>query len=261
MAMSINELTNALRDDVYAARTDEQLQQEAEARVGASYEAMRGAAQQRQSTIDEAYARELQSLSDTLASSQQAVAQQAARGNAAIDDYVYGRNMQRTSYSAGSKGSVAGNLEKAAQLLAQRYNTASSGVENSRILLAEQLAGTLAQYDKDYLSDVQAYINDQKQLDYDRRVASEAEYNALQMQLFELGKAGSRSSGGSSRKKSSGSSSKSSSGSSLWTALKGTNVAAMSSAARKVHNAITILTGNNKNSETGKKDVSGGVKG
>ena len=259
--MSMTELTNALRQDVYAARTDEALQKEAEARVGESYDVMRNAAQQRQSAIDEAYARELQSLSDTLASSQQAVVQQAARSNAAIDDYVYGRSMQRTSYSAGSKGSVADNMQKAAQLLAQRYNTASSGVENNRILLAEQLAGTLAQYDQDYLTDVQAYIDAQKQIDYDRRVASEAAYNELQMQLYELDHAGSSGGGGGYRRSSGSSSSKSSSSGNLWIALQGANVAGMSSSDRQTHNAIMIATGNNKNSETGKKEVSGGVKG
>ena len=260
MAMSLNELTNSLRMEEFAGRTDEQLQQEAEQRIGESYGVMREAATQRQAAIDEAYARELSSLANTLSEGQQAVAQQAARSNAAIDDYVYGRSMQRTSYGANSKGSIGTNLAKAAQVLQRQYDTASSGVENSRILLAEQLAGTLAQYDKDYLTDVQAYIDAQKQIDYDRKVAADAEYNALQMQLFELGKAGSRSGGGS-RKKSSGSSSSSSGGNGLWNALKGVNVAAMSSSNRQTHNAVMIATGNNKNSETGKKDVSGGVKG
>ena len=215
--MSLDALTSALRQDGYTARTDEQLQQEAEARVGENYDTMRGAAQQRQAAIDEAYARELQSLSDTLVGSQQAVAQQAARSNAAIDDYVYGRSMQRTSYGANSKGSVSANMEKAAQALAQKYKTAASGVENSRILLAEQLAGTLAQYDEDYLSDVRAYIAEQKQLDYDRQVAADAEYNALQMQLFELGKAGSG--GGGYRRSSGGSPTTPASSGSLWDSL------------------------------------------
>ena len=202
MAMSLNELTNSLRMEEFAGRTDEQLQQEAEQRIGESYGVMREAATQRQAAIDEAYARELSSLANTLSEGQQAVAQQAARSNAAIDDYVYGRSMQRTSYGANSKGSIGTNLAKAAQVLQRQYDTASSGVENSRILLAEQLAGTLAQYDKDFLTDVQAYIDAQKQIDYDRKVAADAEYNALQMQLFELGKAGSRSGGGGYRRSS-----------------------------------------------------------
>lgn len=217
--MSMTELTKALRDDAYVGRTDAQLQQEAEARVGENYDVMREAATQRQAAIDEAYARELSSLADTLSAGQQAVEQQAARSNAAINDYVYGRSMQRTSYSAGSQGSVAANMEQAAKLLKQQYDTASSGVKNSRILLAEQLAGTLAQYDQDYLTDVQAYIDAQKQIEYDRKAAADAEYNALQMQLFELGKAGSggggyrRSSGGS------GSSPAPTNNSSLWDSL------------------------------------------
>ena len=218
--MSMTELTKALRDDAYVGRTDAQLQQEAEARIGENYDVMREAATQRQAAIDEAYARELSSLADTLSAGQQAVEQQAARSNAAINDYVYGRNMQRTSYSAGSQGSIGANLEQAAKLLKQQYDTASSGVENSRILLAEQLAGTLAQYDQDYLTDVQAYIDAQKQIEYDRKAAADAEYNALQMQLFELGKAGGGGGGGGYRRSSgSGSTQQQTNNGSLWDSL------------------------------------------
>lgn len=203
--MSIDQLTSALRQDEYVAKTDEQLRAEAEKRVGETYDTMRGAAQQRQATIDEAYARELQSLEDSLAKGTQAISQEVGRANANIDKYVNTRSMQRTSYSAGSKGSIYANMMKAAEALRKQYDTASSGIENSRVLLAEQLAGTLAQYDKDYLTDVEAYINEQKQLDYDRKVAADEMYNQLQTQLFELGKSGSGGGGGGYRRYGSGS--------------------------------------------------------
>ena len=194
--MSLSALTKALRDDGYTARTDAQLQQEAQQRVGETYETMRNAVTQRQEIINDAYEREKQALADALATGQQAVAGQVGRANAAIDDYITSRSMQRTSYGAAAKGSIVGNMQQAAALMQQQYDTANSGVENRRVLLAEQLKGTLAQYDKDYETDVQTYIDGQKQLDYDRKVAADAAYNALQMELFELGKAGSRGGGG-----------------------------------------------------------------
>lgn len=205
MAMSMSELTNSLRQDGYTVRTDEQLQQEAEKRVGETYDTMRSAAQQRQAIIEDAYEREMQALSDALAAGQQAVAGQVNRANASIDDYVNTRNMQRTSYGAAAKGNIEANMLKAAALMQNQHEIASTGVENQKILLARQLGDTLAQYDKDYLTDVQAYIDAQEQLDYDRKVAADAEYNALQMQLFELGKIGSRSGGGGGRRSSGGS--------------------------------------------------------
>ncbi|MBP3648736.1 MAG: hypothetical protein J6K73_03025 [Clostridia bacterium] len=205
--MSLSALTKALRDDGYTARTDAQLQQEAQQRVGETYDTMRGAATQRQEIINDAYEREKQALADALATGQQAVAGQVGRANAAIDDYITSRSMQRTSYGAAAKGSIVGNMQQAAALMQQQYDTASSGVENRRVLLAEQLKGTLAQYDKDYETDVQAYIDGQNQLDYDRKVAADAAYNALQMELFELGKAGSRGGGGSGYRRSYGGSS------------------------------------------------------
>lgn len=205
--MSLSALTKALRDDGYTARTDAQLQQEAQQRVGETYDTMRNAATQRQEIINDAYEREKQALADALATGQQAVAGQVDRANAAIDDYITSRSMQRTSYGAAAKGSIVGNMQKAAALMQQQYDTANSGVENRRVLLAEQLKGTLAQYDKDYETDVQAYIDGQKQLDYDRKVAADAAYNALQMELFELGKAGSGGGGGGGYRRSYGGSS------------------------------------------------------
>ena len=166
--MSLSALTKALRDDGYTARTDAQLQQEAQQRVGETYEIMRNAATQRQEIINDAYEREKQALADALATGQQAVARQVGRANAAIDDYVTSRSMQRTSYGAAAKGSIVGNMQQAAALMQQQYDTASSGVENRRVLLAEQLKGTLAQYDKDYETVVLALFDGQKQLVYDR---------------------------------------------------------------------------------------------
>lgn len=195
MAMTLKQLTNTLKNEEYTPRTDAELQQEAEARVSENYDVMRGAAQQRQSTIDAAYVQQLKSLEDALATGSQAIAGAAQRGNAGIDDYINRTSMQRTSYGANSKGSTVDVMNRAAEMLAQQYGTARSGIENSRILLAEQLADTLAQYDQDFLADVQAYIDEQKQLDYDRKVAADAAFNDIQMALYEYGSSGRKTSG------------------------------------------------------------------
>ena len=179
----------ALRTDGYTARTDE---------------AMRGAAKQRQDIIQDAYERETQALADALATGQQAVAGGVDRANAAIDDHINTRSMQRTSYGAAAKGSVAANMQKAAALMQQQHDTAVAGIENQKVLLARQLGDTLAQYDKDFLTDVQAYIDTQEQLDYERKVAADNELNALSMQLFEMDKAGSGGGGGGYRRSSGG---------------------------------------------------------
>ena len=202
--MSYESLAKSLRKDGYTARTDEQLQQEAQQRVGETYDTMRSAATQRQDVIQDAYERETQALADALATGQQAVAGQTARANAAIDDYIYGRSMQRTSYGAAAKGSVTANMRQAAALMQQQHDTAAGGVENRKVLLAQQLGDTLAQYDKDFLTDVQAYVDAQKQLDYERQLAADATNNALQMELFEASRVGSGGGGGGGYRRSSG---------------------------------------------------------
>lgn len=255
MAMSLNELTKSLRQEQYAPRSEQQLQSEAEERYTQVYDAMRNAANQRQQAVDDAYERELQSLAQTLETGNQALSDAAARGNAAIDDYINSRSMQRTSYGAASKGSTMQRMTQAAAAMRRQQETAAGGIENSRILLAQQLAGTLAQYDKDFLSDVQAYIDAQKQLDYDRKVASDAAYNDLQMAIYEYGKARSGGSGGGRRYGSSSGnagSSKKTTGD-LWSALAGINVAGMSSEDRKIVNTVTKEIGNQYVSPYGKE--------
>lgn len=219
--MSYESLAKSLRKDGYTARTDEQLQQEAQQRVGETYDTMRSAAQQRQDIIQDAYERETQALADALATGQQVVGEQTARANAAIDDYIYGRSMQRTSYGAAAKGSVTANMRQAAALMQQQHDTATGGVENRKVLLAQQLGDTLAQYDKDFLTDVQAYVDAQRQLDYERQLAADATNNALQMELFEASRVGSGGGGGGYRRSSGGggSSPAPANNSSLWDSL------------------------------------------
>ena len=209
MAMTLKQLTAALKTNEFEPRTDEALRTEAQDRYTEVYDTMRGAANQRKETVDAAYQQQLDSLADALGTSKEAVQQAADRGNAAIDDYINTRSMQRTSYGAASKGSVAGAMQKAADALMKQNAREVSGIENSRILLAQQLGETLAQYDKDFLTDVQAYIDRQKQIDYDRKVEADAAFNDLQMALYEYGKG--RSGGSSRRRYSSGGSSSSSS--------------------------------------------------
>ena len=223
MAMTLKQLTAALKTNEFAPRTDEALQAEAKDRYTEVYDTMRGAATQRKETVDAAYQQQLDSLADALGTSKEVVQQAADRGNAAIDDYINTRSMQRTSYGAASKGSVTGAMQKAADALMKQHAREASGIENSRILLAQQLGDTLAQYDKDFLTDVQAYIDRQKQIDYDRKIEADAAFNDLQMALYEYGKG--RSGGGGGRRSSGGSgsssSSSSSSGSGLFGALSG----------------------------------------
>ena len=202
--MSLDELTNSLRNDGYTARTDAQLQQEAQQRVGETYDTMRGAAIQRQEIINDAYEREKQALADALATGQQAVAGQVGSANAAIGDYITSRSMQRTSYGAAAKGSVTANMQKAAALMQQQHDTATGGIENRKVMLAQQLGDTLAQYDKDFMTDVQAYVDAQNQLDYERQLAADAVNNALQMELFEASRVGSGGGGGGYRRSSGG---------------------------------------------------------
>ena len=197
MAMTLNELTQKLNQNPYGPRTDDQLKSEAENRYASIYNQKKLTAQQNYDTSDLAYQKQLQSLTDTLALNSETLKKETANSIANANRYQVTRGMQRSSYGAANNARLesAGNANLA-QLLRQ-YSTDAGSIESNRTLLAQQLADTLAQYDIDYLNDINAYIDEQKQLDYDRQVAAQQYANDLNIQLFQLNQQYGKSSGGS----------------------------------------------------------------
>ena len=189
MAMTLNELTQKLNQETYVPRTDEQLKSEAEKRYASIYGQKKLTAQQNYDASDLAYQKQLQALTDTLALNQQTLQRETANSIANANRYQITRGMQRSSYGAANNARLeaAGNANLA-QLLRQ-YGTDAGNIESNRTLLARQLADTLAQYDIDYLNDINAYIDEQKQIDYDREQAALQNQNQILMALYEYGKA------------------------------------------------------------------------
>lgn len=194
--MTVEQLQAALKDPSYTARTDEQLQSEAQNRYTSTYNQKKLAAQQNYDTTDLAYQQQLKTLQDTLASNQQALAKNTMDSIASADRYTVTRGMQRSSYGAANRANIQNKGNESLAALLKQYSTDAGGIENNRTLLARQLADTLARYDIDYLNDVQAYIDEQKQVDYERQAAATEAANALQMQLFEYSQKYGKSGGG-----------------------------------------------------------------
>lgn len=245
--MTVEELQANLKDPSYTVRTDEELQAAAEKRYQTQYNQQKLTAQQSYETSDLAYQNQLKALQDTLATNQNTLLKNTMDSMAAADRYTITRGMQRSSYGAANRANIQNKGNEGMAALLKQYATDAGGIESNRTLLAQQLANTLAQYDIDYLNDVQAYIDEQKQIDYERQAAAIEAANALQMQLFEYSRQYG-SSGSSSRKKSSSGGDTDSTGdnsaSDLYTLLAGSNLAGSSSEVRKIANAATILTGN-----------------
>lgn len=244
--MTVEELQANLKDPSYTARTDEELQAAAEKRFQTQYNQQKLTAQQSYETSDLAYQNQLKALQDTLAMNQNALVKDVQNSLASADRYTITRGMQRSSYGAANRANIQNKGNESMAALLKQYATDAGGIESNRTLLAQQLANTLAQYDIDYLNDVQAYIDEQKQIDYERQAAATEAANALQMQLFEYSrKYGS--SGGSSRKKSSSGGTQTSvdnsSGSSLFDDLSGSSSSSTKKGSTPV---ITSYFGNSK---------------
>lgn len=202
--MTLDELTQSLRTNKYTPRTDDQLQQEAQNRYSSTYNQKRQTAQQSYDTKNLAYENQMQNLQDTLRQNQQELARQTENSRLQAARYQITRGMQRSSYGAANDANIMNSGLGEQQKLMNQFSTDSNVIKSNQTLLAQQLADTLAGYDIDYLNDVNAYIDEQKQLDYDRQTAADKTYNDLQMALYEYGQ--NARSGGSSRRRSSGTS-------------------------------------------------------
>lgn len=185
MAMSYNTLKSSLRTNDYTPRTDEQLRNEAQNKYAATYNQQKLAAQQSFETKDQAYQQQLQTLADDLATGQQEIIKSTADSAASADRYSLTRGMARASYSTANKARIQNQgVDNLANLMRQ-YSGNVSGVQASRTQLAQQLADTLAQYEIDHVNNINSYIDEQKKLDYDRKVAADKAYNDVQMALFQ----------------------------------------------------------------------------
>lgn len=195
--MTVDELRNSLRSPDYTPRTDEELQKAAETRYASVYNQKRTTAQQNYETTDLAYQQQLAQLADTLADNQTALQKQTADSVAAANRYLTTRGMQRSSYGLQNQANIEKTGAQNLLALQKQYATNANGIQNNRTLLAQQLANTLAGYDTDYMNDVLAYIDEQKQIDYERKATADQQYNQLQQQLFEYSRKYGGSSGGS----------------------------------------------------------------
>lgn len=250
MAMSLAELTQKLNQNTYTPRTDEQLKTEAESRYKSQYDQMRLTAQQSTETKDLAYQKQLTALQEALQQDQQTLAKSTADSLASANRYQVTRGMQRSSYGAANNARIQTVGQNNLTALLKQFETDSGEVESDRALLARQLADTLAQYDIDYLNDVQAYIDEQKQIDYDREQEALKNQNNILMALYEYGQAASGGgSGGSSRRYSSGGGSSAAQAevatdtSSLWDSLSGGSSSQLA-AAGNVVKSIGKVVGN-----------------
>lgn len=196
MAMSLAELTKQLNQNTYTSRTDEQLKKEAETRYKSTYDQMKLTAQQAQQTQDQAYQRQLNTLAAGLETNKQSLIKDTADSLASANRYLLTRGMQRSSYGAANAAKIQTTGQNNLTALLKQYETDRDEIEGSRTLLAQQLAQTLAQYDIDYLNDVQKYIDEQKNIDYDREQAALKNQNDILMALYEYGLAQQKSTGG-----------------------------------------------------------------
>ena len=183
--MSFDTLKESLKTNNYTPRTDEQLRAEAQNKYAATYNQKKLAAQQSYDTNDQMYQQQLTSLADDLKNSQQEVIKSTADSVASANRYNVTRGMARASFATANNARIQnqgiGNLAK----LQNQYSSNVGSIQAKRTQLAQQLADTLAQYEVDNVNNVNTYIDQQKQLDYDRKVAADKAYNDIQMALYQ----------------------------------------------------------------------------
>lgn len=183
--MSYDTLKKSLKTNDYTPRTDEQLRTEAQNKYAASYNQKKLAAQQSYQSNDQIYQQQMQTLADDLANSQQQVIKNTADSVAAANRYSLTRGMARASFSTANNARIQNQGVNNLANLQKQYSGNVGSIQTKRTQLAQQLADTLAQYEVDNMNDINAYIDQQKQLDYDRKAAADKAYNDIQMALYQ----------------------------------------------------------------------------
>lgn len=209
MAMTLAQLTKSLNTDTYTPMTEEEMAAQAAAKYASAYDAQRLATQQTYDTSALALSQQRSALDTSYAKQIETAQDATAQSLSSADKYSLQRGMQRSSYNAANLSNIqlAGN--ESVNEIAAALTEAQGNIDAQTTLLTQQLAQQLAQYDTSEQTDIQAYIEDLRQQEYERTTAAEQYANEVLMALYEYGK--SSGSGSSSRSSSSSGSSSTSS--------------------------------------------------
>ena len=194
--ISLAELQKQLAQAVYTPLTDEQMMQQAQNKYASLYDQQRTAAQQ---AFDQT-ALALQQQRDQLAvnyGQQYSAAEKATRQSLSnADRYSIQRGMQRSSYNNANLANIGLEGNKTLNAILQGLTTAQGDVDERTALLSQQLAQQLAGFNTQQQSDIQAYIDQLRQQEYERATAAKQYADELQMRLYEYTQAAKKSGGG-----------------------------------------------------------------
>ena len=196
MGVSFADLQKQLTQAAYTPLTDEQMQQQAQNRFASTYDQQRIGAQQ---AFDQT-ALALQQQRDQLAvnyGSQYSAAEKATRQSLSnADRYSIQRGMQRSSYNNATLANIGLEGNKTQNAILQGLTTAQGDVDEQSTLLQQQLAQQLSAFGTQQQSDIQAYIDQLRQQEYERTTAAKQYADELQMRMYEYTQAAKGSSGG-----------------------------------------------------------------
>lgn len=187
MAMTLDELTASLQTGGYTPRTDADMQAEAERRYASTKNMNKLGAQQAFDATDLALTSQLGRLNSSYDQQYLKAQQQLRQSASQLDRYSLQRGMQRSSYNAQAQANLSAEYGRTLNEIEQARTDAVGNIEAQRAQAAQQLADQLAQYDADYAADVQAYLDELKDKDYERAQAAQQYGNQIQMALYEYG--------------------------------------------------------------------------
>ena len=184
---------------VYTPMTDEQINQQAQNKYTSIYDQNRTSAQQAYDTTALALQQQRDQLAVNYGVQQEAAKKATAQTLSNADRYSLQRGMQRSSYNNATLANIGLQGNKTLNALQQGLTTAQGDIDEKSTLLAQQLAQQLAAFDTQQQSDIQAYIDQLRQQEYERTTAAKQYQDELAMRLYQFTQAAKKGSGGSSR--------------------------------------------------------------
>lgn len=184
--MTVEELRAKLQTNTYTPKTEQQIQEEAQARYKGTYDQQRLSAQQGYDTTAQALKNQLSTLGTAYDRQMQEAQKATDLAISAADRRSLGRGMQRSSYNAATLGNIALKGNKTLADIQADRTAAENDIAERQALASQQLQERLANLDNTYAADVQAAIDALKEQELARQNEADQYNNNLLLQLYEL---------------------------------------------------------------------------
>jgi hypothetical protein len=186
VAKTLDELLAELQQPTFEARTDEQLQQAASNKFGSYYDQLALGKKQSYEQTKTNLQNQLAALLPTYQKQAEQAQKATAQTRSVADRTALSRGLNRSSYNTATLANIDLEGNKTQNDINTALTQAQGAIQSQDTLAANQLAQMLEEYNRGRATDMGAYIEEQRQSDYDKGAQSSQYRNSLLLELAKL---------------------------------------------------------------------------